>query len=210
MRTPRPDPARLAEQRPGPLAKPVGSACTATCAWSSTTGCARCAATGSRGWKRWCCAATTPAVLVAHSLGCILVAAWAAHSRNTHRVKGGAAGGAARRGARGPAPAAAELVADPAQAPAFPERAGGQPDDPYCAFERARELARPVALRSSWTSARAATSTPTPAWATGPKAMCSCKTLTQGSLIMVTKKPKGLGRGLEALLGPTVQEPRAE
>lgn len=29
-----------------------------------------------------------PAVLVAHSLGCMLVAAWAAHSRNTHRVKG--------------------------------------------------------------------------------------------------------------------------
>ncbi len=29
-----------------------------------------------------------PAVLVAHSLGCVLVSAWAAHSRNTHRVKG--------------------------------------------------------------------------------------------------------------------------
>jgi predicted alpha/beta hydrolase family esterase len=29
-----------------------------------------------------------PAVLVAHSLGCMLVAAWAVHSRNTHRVKG--------------------------------------------------------------------------------------------------------------------------
>ncbi|MDO9359634.1 MAG: alpha/beta fold hydrolase [Polaromonas sp.] len=29
-----------------------------------------------------------PVVLVAHSLGCILTAAWAAHSRNTHRVKG--------------------------------------------------------------------------------------------------------------------------
>jgi predicted alpha/beta hydrolase family esterase len=28
-----------------------------------------------------------PAVLVAHSLGCILTAAWAAHSNNTHRVK---------------------------------------------------------------------------------------------------------------------------
>ena len=28
-----------------------------------------------------------PAVLAAHSLGCILVAAWAAHSNNTHRVK---------------------------------------------------------------------------------------------------------------------------
>lgn len=29
-----------------------------------------------------------PAVLVAHSLGCIHVAAWAAHSQNTHRVQG--------------------------------------------------------------------------------------------------------------------------
>jgi predicted alpha/beta hydrolase family esterase len=28
------------------------------------------------------------AVLVAHSLGCLLVAAWAGHSRNTHLVKG--------------------------------------------------------------------------------------------------------------------------
>ena len=28
-----------------------------------------------------------PAVLVAHSLGCLTVAAWAAHSRNTHLVK---------------------------------------------------------------------------------------------------------------------------
>ncbi len=28
-----------------------------------------------------------PAVLVAHSLGCIQAAAWAAHSQNTHRVK---------------------------------------------------------------------------------------------------------------------------
>ena len=30
----------------------------------------------------------TPAVLVAHSLGCQLVAAWAAHSRHTVRVRG--------------------------------------------------------------------------------------------------------------------------
>ena len=28
-----------------------------------------------------------PVVLVAHSLGCLLVAAWASHSRNTHRVQ---------------------------------------------------------------------------------------------------------------------------
>ena len=32
-------------------------------------------------------AQTGPAVLVAHSLGCLLVAAWAAHSSNTHLVK---------------------------------------------------------------------------------------------------------------------------
>src|SRR5690606_29912170 len=31
--------------------------------------------------------ASEPVVLVAHSLGCILTAAWAAHSKNTHRVK---------------------------------------------------------------------------------------------------------------------------
>src|SRR6218665_2418616 len=30
----------------------------------------------------------TPAVLVAHSLGCLLVAAWASHSRHTARVAG--------------------------------------------------------------------------------------------------------------------------
>ena len=33
-------------------------------------------------------AAPGPVVFAAHSLGCILVAAWAAHSRNTHRVRG--------------------------------------------------------------------------------------------------------------------------
>ncbi|HWT18887.1 MAG TPA: alpha/beta hydrolase, partial [Variovorax sp.] len=33
-------------------------------------------------------AASEPVVFAAHSLGCILVAAWAAHSRNTHKVRG--------------------------------------------------------------------------------------------------------------------------
>lgn len=33
-------------------------------------------------------AQSAPVVLVAHSLGCALVAAWAAHSRNTGRVRG--------------------------------------------------------------------------------------------------------------------------
>ncbi len=31
---------------------------------------------------------TGPSVLVCHSLGCLLTAAWASHSRNTHRVAG--------------------------------------------------------------------------------------------------------------------------
>lgn len=83
----------------------------------------------------------TPAVLVAHSLGCQLVAAWAAHSQHTARV------------------AAALLVAPPdvervdmppqlapwrpivrARLP-FPSTAVVSRDDPYCAPERAAEMA---------------------------------------------------------------------
>lgn len=83
-----------------------------------------------------------PAVLVAHSLGCILVAAWAAHSKNTARVK------------------AALLVAAPdverpdlrAQLPSWsPIEFGTLPltsvlvasrDDPYCEFDRASGFAQ--------------------------------------------------------------------
>ena len=82
-----------------------------------------------------------PAVLVAHSLGCILVAAWAAHSRNTHRVR------------------AALLVAPPdvdreevrqmltSWAPVplnklpFPSMVLASSRDPYCRPERALEFA---------------------------------------------------------------------
>lgn len=82
------------------------------------------------------------AVLVAHSLGCILVAAWASVSRNTQRVK------------------AALLVAPPdverddirpglrswspvplARLP-FPSVLVAGPDDPDCGFERAQAFAR--------------------------------------------------------------------
>ncbi|GAB3482047.1 RBBP9/YdeN family alpha/beta hydrolase [Polaromonas eurypsychrophila] len=80
-------------------------------------------------------------VLVAHSLGCILTAAWAAHSRNTGRVK------------------AALLVAPPdvdreevrqmltSWAPVpmnklpFPSVVLASSRDPYCRPERAREFA---------------------------------------------------------------------
>lgn len=83
----------------------------------------------------------TPAVLVAHSLGCQLVAAWAAHSQQTHRV------------------VAAMLVAPPdveredmppQLAPwrpivrrrlPFPSMAVVSGDDPYCAPDRAAQMA---------------------------------------------------------------------
>ncbi len=82
-----------------------------------------------------------PAVLAAHSLGCQLVAAWAAHSSQTHRVR------------------AALLVAPPdterddmppnlyswrpvvrACLP-FPSLVLASSDDPYCSVERARAFA---------------------------------------------------------------------
>lgn len=83
----------------------------------------------------------TPAVLVAHSLGCLLVAAWAAHSKHSARVQ------------------AALLVAPPdierddmppnvhawrplprARLP-FRAVAVLSRDDPYCELERARAIA---------------------------------------------------------------------
>lgn len=82
-----------------------------------------------------------PAVLVAHSLGCVHAAAWAAHSRNVHRVKG------------------ALLVAPPdverddlrqmlhswapvcLQALPFKTVVLASSNDPFCALERARLFA---------------------------------------------------------------------
>jgi uncharacterized protein len=85
---------------------------------------------------------TQPVVLVAHSLGCQLVAAWAAHSQHTARV------------------VAAWLVAPPdterddtppnlfnwrpmvrGRLP-FASKVVASGDDPYCALQRAEELAR--------------------------------------------------------------------
>lgn len=83
-----------------------------------------------------------PALLVAHSLGCQLVAAWAAHSRHTAKVQG------------------ALLVAPPdteredmppqlhnwrpmvRQRLPFSANVLYSDDDPYCAVERALDLAR--------------------------------------------------------------------
>ena len=86
-------------------------------------------------------AADTPVVLGAHSLGCILVAAWAAHSQHTARV----------RGALLVAPGDTETEAFEAMLPSwspivrtklpFTSILLGSHDDPYCSMARARQLA---------------------------------------------------------------------
>jgi predicted alpha/beta hydrolase family esterase len=80
-------------------------------------------------------------VLVAHSLGCVLVAAWAAHSRNTQRVKAAllAAPGDVER------PEMQHLLHSwspivRARLP-FPSTLVSSRNDPYCSFMRASALA---------------------------------------------------------------------
>lgn len=83
----------------------------------------------------------TPAVLVAHSLGCQLVASWAAHSQHTHRVSA----------ALLVAPPDTERDNMPPQLHNWrPIRRGKLPfrslavissDDPFCAPERATQMA---------------------------------------------------------------------
>ncbi|WP_332824113.1 RBBP9/YdeN family alpha/beta hydrolase [Ramlibacter sp.] len=79
-----------------------------------------------------------PAVLVAHSLGCVLVAAWAAKSQNTHRVKAAllvAPGDVERPDIRDQIPSWSPIEL---QALPFPAVLVASRTDPYCEFERAR------------------------------------------------------------------------
>ena len=83
-----------------------------------------------------------PAVLVAHSLGCQLVAAWAAHSNNTRRVKAAllvAPGDAEREELRPMLGSWAPLVL---KALPFPSTLVASTDDPYCTHERAAGFAQ--------------------------------------------------------------------
>lgn len=82
-------------------------------------------------------------LLVAHSLGCVLVAAWASHSQNTHRIAGAllvAPGDVESR------PDLAALL--PSWLPIerqplpFPSVLLGCSNDPYCTQERAHALAQ--------------------------------------------------------------------
>lgn len=82
-----------------------------------------------------------PAVLVAHSLGCQLTAAWAAHSNNTHRVK------AALLVAPGDPecdelhPVLASWSPLVLKSLPFPSTLVASSDDPYCSPERATQFA---------------------------------------------------------------------
>ena len=82
-----------------------------------------------------------PVLLVAHSLGCILTAAWAAHSQNTARVLGAllVAPGDTEDPDLGPQlPSWAPIVRQPLP---FASILVGSRDDPYCTFERAQQFA---------------------------------------------------------------------
>nr|MDP2190027.1 alpha/beta hydrolase [Rhodoferax sp.] len=82
-----------------------------------------------------------PAVLVAHSLGCLLVAAWAAHSRNTHLVGAAllvAPGDAEREELR---PTLTSWSPIPLKKLPFKSILVGSRNDPYCSLERSRQFA---------------------------------------------------------------------
>ncbi len=85
--------------------------------------------------------ADVPVVMVAHSLGCILVAAWAAHSRNAHRVKAAllvAPGDTEQESLRA---LLASWAPVPLQPLPFKSTLVASRDDPYCSFARAQSFA---------------------------------------------------------------------
>lgn len=85
---------------------------------------------------------SSPVVLAAHSLGCQLVAAWAAYSRLTDRVAGAllvAAPDTEREDMRGLLPSWAPIAM---QALPFPTIQVASTDDPYGALERAQAMSR--------------------------------------------------------------------
>lgn len=81
-----------------------------------------------------------PVVLVAHSLGCILTAWWAAHSRHTAKVQGAllvAPGDVEHADVAPLLPGWAPIARQPLP---FPSVLVGSRNDPYCSFERVQSL----------------------------------------------------------------------
>jgi len=83
-----------------------------------------------------------PVILVAHSLGCMLTAAWASISKNTHLVQGAllvAPGDPEREELRPVLKSWSPIVR---QTLPFKSILLGSQDDPYCSFARAQSLAQ--------------------------------------------------------------------
>lgn len=83
-----------------------------------------------------------PLVLAAHSLGCVLVAWWAAHSQHVHKVRGAllvAPGDVERDDAPPQIASWAPIACQPLP---FAAIVAASSDDPYCTLGRAAELAR--------------------------------------------------------------------
>ncbi len=82
-----------------------------------------------------------PVILVAHSLGCMLTAAWAAHSQNTHRVQAAllvAPGDPEQDSLHSVLPSWSPVSRLPLP---FASVLVGSRNDPYCDFERAQAFA---------------------------------------------------------------------
>lgn len=82
-----------------------------------------------------------PSILVAHSMGCMLTAAWAAHSKNTHLVQGAllvAPGDTECEALRDILPSWSPIVR---QRLPFPSIMLGSTNDPYCTLDRAQGFA---------------------------------------------------------------------
>jgi predicted alpha/beta hydrolase family esterase len=85
--------------------------------------------------------ASGPVVLVAHSLGCILVSAWAGVSRHTARVRGAllvAPGDTEAPALKDRLPGWSPIARQPLP---FHSMLVGSQNDPYCSAERAQSLA---------------------------------------------------------------------
>ena len=83
-----------------------------------------------------------PCVLVAHSLGCLLTAAWASHSRHTQRVVGAllvAPGDPEREELQA---ALKSWTPVPSNTLPFKSLLLGSQNDPYCSLDRARGFAQ--------------------------------------------------------------------
>ena len=93
-------------------------------------------------------------VLVAHSLGCLLVAAWASHSRHTHRVKAALLVAPADVTQEALRPVLTSWSPITLQPLPFQCTVVASQDDPYCSQARAQGFA--AAWGATWVDAGAA------------------------------------------------------